>query len=72
VPLTAPVSKGAYVTGLADLTADRLSFSSRSQTNAFFILLFLRMDDNWFRHPHSRKPDLLSLVIASVSFDSVY
>ena len=72
VPLTAPISKGAYVTGLADLTADRLSFSYRSQTNAFFILLYVRMDDNGFRHPHSRKPDLLSLVIDSVSFDSVY
>jgi hypothetical protein len=68
VPLTAPISKGAYVTGLADLTADRLSFSYRSQTNAFFILLYVRMDDNGFRHPHSRKPDLLSLVTASSQF----
>lgn len=67
MPLTAPISKGAYVTGLADLTADRLSFSYRSQTHAFFV----RMDDNWFRHPHSRKPDLLSLVIASVSFEVI-
>jgi len=71
VPLTAPISKGAYVTGLADLTAYRLSFSSRSQTNAFFILLYVRMDDNGFRHPHSRKPNLLSLVIASVSFEVI-
>lgn len=44
VPLTAPISKGAYVTGLADLTADRLSFSYRSQTNAFFILLYASME----------------------------
>lgn len=71
VPLTAPISKGAYVTGLADLTAYRLSFSYRSQTNAFFILLYVRMDDNGFRHPHSRKPNLLSLVIASVSFEVI-
>lgn len=28
-------------------------------------------DDNGFRHPHSRKPDLLSLVIASVSFEAI-
>jgi hypothetical protein len=62
VPLTTPIPKGAYVTGLADLIAYSLSFSYRSQTNAFFILLYVRMDDNGFRHPHSRKPDLLSLV----------
>lgn len=60
------------MTGLADLTAYRLSLSSRSKKNAFCILLYVRMDENRFsRHPHSRKPDSLSLVIASVSFEVI-
>lgn len=61
----------AGLPGLADLTAYRLSFSYRSQTNAFFILLYVGMDDNGFRHPHSRKPNLLPWVIASVSFEVI-
>lgn len=55
------------MTGLADLTAYRLSFSSRLKKNAFCILLYVR-DENLFLLSSG---SLLSLVIALVSFEVI-